>query len=94
SPERRAVEWADRLARDEAETVLVAEDDAGGIVGFGACGPQRPHGLPYGGEFYALYILRQAQRRGFGGRLMRAMSARLAEVGHGTATFWVLRENL
>ncbi|MBN9531030.1 MAG: GNAT family N-acetyltransferase [Alphaproteobacteria bacterium] len=94
SPERRAIEWADRLGRGDTEMVLVAEDEAGAIVGFGACGPQRPHGLPYGGEFYALHILRQAQRRGFGRRLMRAMSARLAEVGHGTATLWVIRENL
>lgn len=94
SPERRAFEWADRLKRDDDETVLVAEDEGGHVVGFGACGPQRPDGLPYEGEFYALYVLRQAQRRGFGRRLMRAMSARLAEGGHGTATLWVLRENL
>lgn len=94
SPERRAVEWAERLKPDHDETVLVAEDDGGRIVGFGACGPQRPDGLPYEGEFYALYVLRQAQGRGFGRRLMRAMSARLAESGHGTATLWVLRENL
>lgn len=93
SPERRALEWADRLVRED-EAVLVAEDETGRIVGFGACGPQRPDGLPYEGEFYALYVLRQAQRRGFGRRLMRAMSARLAERGHGTATLWVLRENL
>ncbi len=95
SPERRAVEWTERLQRHPSlETVLVAEDDGGRIVGFGACGPQRVSGLPHDGEFYALYVLRQAQRRGFGRRLMRAMSARLAEEGHGTATLWVLRENL
>ena len=45
------------------------------------------------GEFYALYVLRRAQRRGVGRVLMAAMARdRLAD-GHPSASLWVLETN-
>jgi ribosomal protein S18 acetylase RimI-like enzyme len=68
--------------------------DAGAIVGFGACGPPSGADLPYAGEIGALYVLRQAQRRGIGRALMDAMACDLAAAGRGNAALWVLHGNI
>lgn len=72
--------------------MLLAED-AGGIAGFGNCGPRRDVPLPFAGEILALYVLRRAQRRGLGRRLMAAMSEQLAAGGLGSVALWVAAAN-
>lgn len=63
------------------------------VVGFASCGPQRT-GLPgFGGEFYAVYLLDQAQGMGLGRRLLAAMAQQLLAGGTHAAVVWVLREN-
>ena len=75
------------------DIVLVAETDAGEIVGFGNCGPARPFGLPFTGEVYTLYVLPDFQGAGLGGRLLRALFGKLTGAGHRSAVIWVLEAN-
>lgn len=49
--------WSQSLRTPRREIVLVAEDAAGGILGFGTGGPARTFSPPYEGEIYMLYVL-------------------------------------
>jgi ribosomal protein S18 acetylase RimI-like enzyme len=90
-PVSRGRRWREAIGSG-ARVFLVR--DAGAIVGFGACGPPRDSDLPYAGEIGALYVLRQAQRRGIGRTLMDAMARDLAAAGRGNAALWVLHSNI
>lgn len=78
-----------RMLRD-GETVLVAEDPAVGIVGFGSYGPNRSGRGEFTGEVYTLYVLPDYQGRGLGQGLLGALFAALQREGHETALIWVL----
>lgn len=70
--------------------------DAGRIIAFGSCGPQRDHTLADGGfdgEVGGLYVLQSHQKRGVGRLLMAAMFEVLSSLGHTGASLWVLRDN-
>ncbi|MFV3128781.1 GNAT family N-acetyltransferase [Niveispirillum sp. KHB5.9] len=72
---------------------FVAQGPGGRILGFASCGPQRT-GLPgFGGEFYALYLLDQAQGQGLGRRFLAAMAQHLLAGDTQSAVVWVLRDN-
>lgn len=92
--ERAAQGWA-RAAADPRQVLLVAEE-AGEVVGFVAGGPARAlpeDGPEYGGELYALYLLRACQGRGSGRALVRELARRLSDLGQPDLMLWVLREN-
>jgi len=77
-------------------TTYVAER-MGKLVAFASCGEQRDPQLDaegYRGEFTAVYVLKTDQRRGLGGKLMKAMMADLAERGLVGFTLWVPRDNI
>lgn len=99
SVEARSGMWRGVLDDPDASgcaSVLVAEAECR-IVGFGACGLQRDAALAsmgFGAEIGAIYLLRTHQRAGAGRALMQALSRRLAELGHGAVSLWVLRENV
>ena len=62
--------WHRILERvDGDDSVLVAEFD-GDVVGFVSCGPIRDRIPGYSGEFYALYVLPEAQGCGIGTSLL------------------------
>jgi len=92
SVDQREENWL-RILDDSNQATFVAAIGGGDVVGFGNCGKQRSAELPYAGEYYALYVLRAAQRQGIGRALMAAMSMRLVELGLPTASVWVIREN-
>ena len=76
-------------------TTYVAEA-AGQLVAFGSCGEQRDAAFAaagYVGEIASVYVLKIAQRRGVGTRLMTAMMHDLAERGLTGFTLWVPRDN-
>lgn len=75
------------------DTVLVAENEDGDVVGFGNCGAARPFGLSFTGEVYTLYVLADYQGAGLGGRLLGALFGKLAAAGHRSAVIWVLEAN-
>lgn len=64
-----------------------------GIVGFGSCGTQRSRLPDFSGEFYALYLLDEAQGQGLGRQLMAVMAGDLVDRGVRSALVWVLRDN-
>lgn len=89
--ERRA-RWEERLsAPDPRWHLLVAEDDAGDVVGFATAGPSRD--AEGEGELYAIYVVREAWGGGAGPELIRTVAERLREDGLPTATLWVLEDN-
>ena len=72
---------------------FVADDATGHVTGFAAGGPQREADLPYSGELYAIYLLREAQGNGIGMRLVAHVATALAAEGHGSLLVWVLAGN-
>ncbi len=81
-----------RVIAEGTSKVVVAEDGAD-VVGFASGGRERAGEQGFEGEIYAIYVLDNAQRRGFGRELVRAMVDGLQELGLGNMIIWVLRDN-
>lgn len=91
SPARREAGWANLLRR-APNSVRVALNADGDIVGFGSCGSSR--GEPnFTSEVFTLYVAPDWQNQGIGRSLLLAMFGRLVGQGHSSAVIWVLREN-
>ena len=87
--------YADRWRRfieGEANRAYVVED-AEGIVGFASGGRERAGETGYSGELYAIYVLDDFQRRGYGHDLVRAVVDGLSALGLRDMIVWVLRDN-
>lgn len=74
-------------------TLFVAEDDLGNIVGFAACGPDRDNDPIYTGELYAVYVLQHSQRVRVGSQLTLTVVEELRRRGLGSMLVWVLADN-
>ncbi len=86
--------WAEELARPASgQVVVIANDAASGIVGFGSCGKMRGNALPYKGEVFTLYVLPDFQGDGIGRRMLGRLFATLAARGMNSAVIWVLAAN-
>jgi ribosomal protein S18 acetylase RimI-like enzyme len=83
--------WA-RTLGDATGRVYVAED-ARRIVGFASGGRERAGEDGFAGELYAIYVLREAQGRGHGRRLVQAVAGGIREMGIQDMIVWVLRDN-
>ena len=55
--------------------------------------PERKSDPDYTGELYAIYVLDKFQRQGAGTLLLRAVVARLVEIGIESMKVWVLTDN-
>jgi GNAT superfamily N-acetyltransferase len=94
SPVTRAGRWRKFLADAAgARFILVADDDAGELIGFAAGGPERSGDPNYLGELYAIYLVASHWRRGVGRELARAVARRLAATGTRSMLVWVLEAN-
>lgn len=92
--ESRRQHWDRVLAqRDGTEFVYVAEDDDGRLLGIASGGPEVGGDPHYHGELYVLHVRPDAQGRGVGRALMRAVARRLAAADITTLLVWMLREN-
>ncbi|MGO9438402.1 MAG: N-acetyltransferase family protein [Terracidiphilus sp.] len=89
--DERANMWAKMLATEEA-FMFVAEDETG-IFGFACGGKAREARDSYDAELYAIYLLRESQRRGAGCRLFRALTRALRTIGYSGMVLWVLKNN-
>ena len=86
--------WSQALDRRRTrQVVMVAEDDAGAVVGFGSCGPAKGVDLDFDGEVYTLYVLPDYQGRGIGARLLAGLFEALLAGGSRSALIWVLAGN-
>jgi ribosomal protein S18 acetylase RimI-like enzyme len=81
-----------RAITDRSSAVYVAEDDHH-VVAFASGGRERAGEDGFSGELYAIYVLSEAQRRGHGRGLVRAVTAGLRQMGLADMIVWVLRDN-
>ena len=93
SYDQRQKTWEGAL-RDPTRrtTLLVAEEGAGRIIGFAACGPAREE-KEFEGELYAIYVDQGSQGKGVGGELVRAVVKDLKARGMKSMIVWVLADN-
>ncbi len=87
--------WRKTLgAGDDAQAIFIAlEEDA--PIGFARCRRQcNPKLAPIGfeGEIASIYLMRRAQGRGLGRRLMARLAEHLIAHGCSSAAVWVLRD--
>lgn len=96
SVERSAEGWSAALASlsEKRQVLSVGVDDLGTVVGFAGGGPTRDAALTTAGEVYAINLVMQATRKGYGTRLMLAMAEGLIGHGFADAGLWVLEQNI
>ncbi|MFO0998683.1 MAG: GNAT family N-acetyltransferase [Alphaproteobacteria bacterium] len=92
SAPRQASYWQGAITRSD-QSVLVAEDEAGSIVGFAAAGPARPIVPRYRGEVFTLYVLQDHQGQGIGRSLLVGAFEALKGRGLAPVIVWVLAAN-
>lgn len=94
SSERRAQQWLRILTNPtRAETVFVAADGSGQIMGFASCGPSRDLDPEHPGELYAIYLQAATQGQGVGRELVAAVARCLLTQGSAAMRLWALVAN-
>ncbi|WP_164669856.1 GNAT family N-acetyltransferase [Virgibacillus doumboii] len=77
-----------------AQSVFVAENNDGRVVGFANGGKEREGNYPgYAGELYAIYIFKEYQGTGIGRKLVEAVVDDLLHDGFTSMLVWVLEDN-
>jgi ribosomal protein S18 acetylase RimI-like enzyme len=89
----RAAMWRGALEHERPILLFVAQAPSGELVGFAGGGARRSSALPQDAEVYAMYVLRAAQKRGCGRRLMATLADALRARGFKSLCLWVLEEN-
>lgn len=88
--------WYKNLNEDTAhKNTLVAEDEKGKIIGYivGGVNRYKEEYPDYDCELYALYIVKNAQGKGIGTALVKALTAILVKEGYQNMIVWVLSQN-
>ena len=86
----RTVSWCEWMESGVPVFVAVRE---GSVVGFISGGPIRDPIEGYDAELFTIYLLQQAQKRGFGTALLRKLASRLDDMGFKNMIAWVLEDN-
>jgi len=99
TPEVSARGWARALAEQAdgnlvRDVFLVAQDDAGGLVGLVSGSAAEDEPMSTIAEIGSLYVLPDRRGQGFGGMLLRAACRALAELGFSELHIGVLAANL
>lgn len=92
SVEAREIFWRGHLGQP-SRGGWVLQQEGGGIVGFGDCGPNHDPTLEAESEINSLYLLQSAQGQGGGRRLFATMLDALSGGGYASAGLWVARDN-
>jgi RimJ/RimL family protein N-acetyltransferase len=87
---RRLPMWR-QILQDPAQTALVAENDAGSVVGWCTVAPSRDRDAD--GEIWGIYVLPEAWGSGAGTALLAAGVDALSESGYRKIILWVLEDN-
>ncbi|MFL1673036.1 GNAT family N-acetyltransferase [Paenibacillus dendritiformis] len=92
--ERRRLIWDSILTQlPPDQTLIVAETEEQGIVGFLHAGSSREPEWGYDYEIYAFYLLADVQGRGLGRNLFGRMAAEMRARGRTKLHLWVLEGN-
>lgn len=94
SIQRRTDQWVDSLSDEKHayHRAFVAEMD-GQVVGFASYGLPQINSANFGGELFAIYILKAAHKMGIGRRLVQIVVNGLRAMGSKSMMVWVLRDN-
>ncbi|MFW9852014.1 MAG: GNAT family N-acetyltransferase [Candidatus Thorarchaeota archaeon] len=90
---RKLTEFWQDLETSTTRCVFVAETNDGKIVGFVCGGKTFDKNLPYQGEVYSIYIIKEYQSKGLGTTLMKEAVKFLVNLGFKTMIVWVLEGN-
>lgn len=90
----RVARWQETLASPEERSFIFVAEEAGRIIGFLNGMNERENDPLYSGEVGGLYLLKEAQRKGTGRKLMQTAARELARHGHSSMLLWVLKDNL
>ncbi|CAH8246548.1 GNAT family N-acetyltransferase [Paenibacillus melissococcoides] len=94
SVERRKLMWDSILEQlPPDQTLIVAETEEQGIVGFLHAGNSREPEMGYDYEIYAVYLSAEVQGRGLGRKLFGRMEAEMRARGRTSLHLWVLEGN-
>lgn len=94
SYEKSEERWGNRLANNSAGYgMFVAVNEEGQIIGFADGGRERSGDSTYDGELYAIYLLKEHQRKGVGRQLFHYVVSYLASNHLHAMLIWVLNEN-
>ncbi len=86
--------WLSVLTDPNNKTfIFVADDNSGQPVGFVEGGPRHSEEVPYEGELYAIYVLKDHQGKGLGRDLFLSTVRELHKRGINNMVLWVLKDN-
>ncbi|MCP3026784.1 GNAT family N-acetyltransferase [Halobacillus sp. A5] len=75
------------------QIAYVIENEYNDVVGFVSGGKERTKNYSYDGEIYAIYLLKDYQRIGYGRLLLKTFAAAMYEEGCRSLLVWVLTRN-
>ncbi|MDR7072983.1 GNAT family N-acetyltransferase [Fictibacillus barbaricus] len=87
----RAVRWKEWLAAGPSHIMYVLGED-NEVAGFVSGGNIRS-AHPYDSEIYAIYLLKEVQRKGYGTLLMKKFAEAMHKQGKKSMIVWVLKDN-
>lgn len=91
--EGQAARWRNAIALAARETVLVAEDSRGNVLGMTSMGRSRDSDFGFDAEVYTLYVHPFAMGRGIGRALLTGAFSALAHKGHNSCLIWSHAKN-
>ncbi|MCP3032459.1 GNAT family N-acetyltransferase [Halobacillus sp. A1] len=75
------------------QVAFVIENNKGEVVGFVSGGKERTKNYTYDGEIYAIYLLDEYQRIGYGSWLLNSFAQAMKAAGYQSLLVWVLTRN-
>jgi L-amino acid N-acyltransferase YncA len=85
--------WRNAISIAARESVLVAEDARGNVLGMTSLGRARDTGLGFDAEIYTLYVHPYVTGRGVGRALLAGAFMALAHKGHESCMIWAHARN-
>ena len=91
--ENRLSIWTRILSDENRQSILLVAEDDGKIVGFVNGGAPQEAVEDFDSELYAIYLLKEAQGKGLGRKLVQACAKVLHKQGYKSMVLSVLKEN-
>ena len=72
SYDQRTISWNQNFT-DKSNTIYVAENNDGEIIGVGTCGKREKNKVEHSGDFTSIYLLEEYQGTGIGKQLLKQL---------------------